>query len=66
MAYREGGQLGTGGTVATHSMVKVGGQTWDGVYACHFVVDVEGWHITHHDCDTLGYCESCVSPNTRR
>lgn len=28
------------------AMTKVGTQTWDEVYACHLIVDVEGWRIT--------------------
>ena len=49
------------------TMTKVGGQTWDEVYACHFVVDVAGWRITlYNDCDELDYCEACVSPDGRR
>lgn len=27
------------------TMTKVGSQTWDEVYTCHFIVDVEGWRI---------------------
>jgi probable phosphoglycerate mutase len=49
------------------TMTKVGSQTWDEVYACHFIVDVEGWRITlYNDCDELDYCEECVSPDGRR
>lgn len=49
------------------TMAKAGTQTWDEVYACHFVVDVEGWRITlYNDCDELDYCEECVSPDGRR
>jgi probable phosphoglycerate mutase len=49
------------------TMTKVGAQTWDEVYACHFIVDVEGWRITlYNDCDELDYCEECVSPDGRR
>lgn len=49
------------------SMTKVGNQTWDEVYACHFVVDVEGWRITiYNDCDELDYCEQAVSPGGQR
>ncbi|WP_455906612.1 DUF7693 family protein [Pseudomonas monteilii] len=49
------------------SIAKVGDQTWDEVYACHFVVDVEGWRITiYNDCDELDYCEQAVSPEGQR
>lgn len=49
------------------AMAKVGDQTWDEVYACHFVVDVEGWRITiYNDCDELDYCEQTVSPEGQR
>lgn len=48
-------------------MTKVGVQTWDEVYACHFVVDIEGWRITiYNDCDELDYCEQAVSPEGQR
>lgn len=49
------------------TMTKVGSQTWDEVYACHFIIDVEGWRITlYNDCDELDYCEECISPDGRR
>ncbi|WP_421666678.1 DUF7693 family protein [Pseudomonas lactis] len=49
------------------SMTKVGKTSWDEVYAGHFVVSVEGWHISiYNDCDTLDYCEECVTPDGRR
>jgi probable phosphoglycerate mutase len=49
------------------AMAKVGSQAWDEVYACHFVVDVEGWRITLYiDCDELDYCEQCISPDGRQ
>jgi hypothetical protein len=49
------------------TMAKVGRQAWDEVYACHFVVDVEGWRITlYNDCDELDYCEECVGQDGRR
>ncbi|MBD8791036.1 hypothetical protein IFR09_11700 [Pseudomonas syringae] len=49
------------------TMTKVGSQTWDEVYACHFGIDVEGWLITlYNDCDELDYCEECISPDGRR
>ncbi|MNO29485.1 hypothetical protein D3C76_193980 [compost metagenome] len=48
-------------------MSKIGDQTWDEVYACHFVVEVEGWRITiYNDCDELDYCEQAVSPEGQR
>lgn len=54
-------------TLGRRSMNKVGTQGWDEVYACHFVVDVEGWKITlYNDCDELDYCEECESPDGRR
>ncbi|MBI6884301.1 hypothetical protein JEU22_10295 [Pseudomonas putida] len=49
------------------TMTKVGNQTWEQVYACHFEIDVEGWRITiYNDCDELDYCERCVSPDGQR
>lgn len=54
-------------TLGQRAMVRVGNQTWDEVYGCHFVVDVEGWRITlYNDCDELDYCEECESPDGRR
>ncbi|WP_082428386.1 hypothetical protein [Pseudomonas sp. NBRC 111119] len=48
-------------------MAKIGEQTWDELYACHFVMDVEGWRITlYNDCDELDYCEQAVSPVGQR
>ncbi|MFS0828057.1 DUF7693 family protein [Pseudomonas phoenicis] len=48
-------------------MTKVGAQTWDEVYACHFEVDAEGWRISiYNDCDELDYCEHAVSPDGQR
>ncbi|MNE88359.1 hypothetical protein D3C80_1856620 [compost metagenome] len=45
------------------TMTKVGSQTWEQLYACHFEIDVEGWRITiYNDCDEVDYCERCVSP----
>jgi len=45
------------------AMSKVGSQSWEQLYACHFEIDVEGWRITiYNDCDELDYCERCVSP----
>ncbi|MDC6379805.1 hypothetical protein BW687_006370 [Pseudomonas graminis] len=49
------------------TMTKLGSQTWDEVYTCHFIVDVEGWRITLcNDCDELDYCEECTSPDGRQ
>ncbi len=49
------------------TMAKIGEQTWDEVYACNFVVDIEGWRITiYNDCDELDYCEQAVSPDGQR
>ncbi|MFG0528973.1 hypothetical protein ACF8FB_01290 [Pseudomonas sp. yb_2] len=48
------------------TMTKVGSQSWEQLYACHFEIDVEGWRITiYNDCDELDYCERCVSPDGR-
>jgi probable phosphoglycerate mutase len=49
------------------TMTKIGEQTWDEGYACHFIVDVEGWRTTlYNDCDELEYCEECTGSNGRR
>lgn len=49
------------------TLTKVSQASWDEIYAGHFVVSVEGWRISiYNDCDTLDYCEECVSPEGRR
>ena len=54
-------------TFGRRTMTKVGAQAWNEVYACHFIVDVEGWRITlYNDCDELDYCEDCISPDCRQ
>ena len=48
-------------------MAKVGSMTWDEVYTCHLILDVEGWRITlYNDCYELDYCEDCFSPDGRQ
>jgi len=48
-------------------MSKVDTQTLDEVYACHFVIDIDGWRITlHNDCETLDHCVEAVSPDGLR
>lgn len=54
-------------TFGRRTMTKISAQTWGDVYACHFLVDVEGWRITlYNDCDELDYCEECISPDGPR
>lgn len=54
-------------TFERRTMTRVGKTSWDDIYAGHFVVSVEGWRISiYNDCDTLDYCEDCVSPDGRR
>ncbi|MGY2138893.1 DUF7693 family protein [Pseudomonas reactans] len=54
-------------TFERRTMTKVSQASWDEIYAGHFVVSVEGWSISiYNDCDTLDYCEECVSPDGRR
>lgn len=49
------------------TMTKIGSQSSQKVYACHFEVDVDGWRITiYNDCAELDYCERCVSPDGQR
>lgn len=50
-------------TFGRRIMGKVGSQTWEEVYACHFIIDVEGWRLSlYNDCDALDYCEEALSP----
>ena len=54
-------------TFERRTMTKVGHASWDEVYAGHFVVSVEGWHISiYNDCDTLDHCKECISLDGRR
>ncbi|WP_443696944.1 DUF7693 family protein [Pseudomonas sp.] len=49
------------------TITNAGQQSWDDIYAGHFVVNVEGWRLTiYNDCDELDYCEECESPDGRR
>lgn len=67
LSAREACQVLREVTFGRRTMAKVGTQTWDDVYACHFIVDIEGWQITlYNDCDELDYCEECTSPDGRR
>jgi len=48
-------------------MARARNQTWNEVYACHFVVDLDEGRITlYNDFDELDYCKVCVSPEGRR
>ncbi|XXD81326.1 histidine phosphatase family protein [Pseudomonas sp. Z5-35] len=48
-------------------MSKVGHESWDEIYAGHFLINVDGWDVSiYNDCDELDYCEECVSPDGRR
>lgn len=54
-------------TFERRTMTKVSQASWGEIYAGHFVVSVEGWHISiYNDSNTLDYCEECVSPEGRR
>lgn len=46
------------------TMTKVGTQSWEQVYACHFEIDLEGsWITIYSDCDELDYGARCVIPD---
>jgi probable phosphoglycerate mutase len=48
-------------------MTKVGDESWDGIYACHFHVCVDGWEVSiYNDCNELDYCEERVNSDGRR
>lgn len=54
-------------TFERRTMTKASQASWDEIYAGHFVVSVEGWRISiYNDCDTLDYCEECISSDGRR
>lgn len=54
-------------TFGRRRMTKVHQPSWDEVYAGHFRVDIDGWQVSiFNDCDTLDYCEECLSPDGRR
>jgi broad specificity phosphatase PhoE len=67
LSAREVSQVLREVTLGRRLMTKVGQQSWDQVYACHFQVDIEGWRLSiYNDCDTLDYCEECFSADGRR
>lgn len=67
LSAREVSQLLREVTLGRRLITKVGQESWDEVYACHFQVDIDGWRLSIcNDCDTLDYCEECVSPEGRR
>ncbi|WP_425262182.1 DUF7693 family protein [Pseudomonas poae] len=67
LSAREVCQLLREVTFGRLTMTKVGQASWDEVHAGHFVVSVEGWHLSiYNDCDTLDYCEECFSTDGRR
>ncbi|KQM51513.1 hypothetical protein ASE80_29165 [Pseudomonas sp. Leaf15] len=54
-------------TFERRMMTKESQASWDEIYAGYFVVSVEGWRISiYNDCDTLDYCEECISSDGRR
>ncbi|WP_231380580.1 DUF7693 family protein [Pseudomonas mandelii] len=41
-------------------------QSWSEIYHGLMPVEIDGWHLTlFNDCDTLDYCEYCMSPDRR-
>lgn len=67
LSAREVCQLLREVTFERRTMTKVSQASWDEIYAGHFVVSIEGWRISiYNDCDTLDYCEECVTPEGRR
>uniref|UniRef100_UPI00403877B6 DUF7693 family protein n=1 Tax=Pseudomonas bambusae TaxID=3139142 RepID=UPI00403877B6 len=54
-------------TFGRRTMSKLDGPARDEVYVRHFIVDIEGWHVTlHNGCGTLDYCEEALCPDGRR
>lgn len=54
-------------TLERRTMTTVGQASWEGGYAGHFLVDIDGWQISiFNDCDTLDHCEECISSDGRR
>ncbi|OAJ49617.1 hypothetical protein ALQ29_02939 [Pseudomonas marginalis pv. marginalis] len=54
-------------TFERRTITKVSQASWDEIYAGHFVVSVDGWRLSiYNDCDTLDYCEECISSDGRR
>jgi hypothetical protein len=54
-------------TWGRRTMTKMDDEPWDGIYAGHFHVRVDGWELAiYNDCNELNYCEECVSPDGRR
>ena len=67
LSAREVGQVLRDVTWGRRVMTKVGHESWDGIYAGHFRVRIDGWELSiYNDCDELDYCEECTSPDGRR
>lgn len=68
---RADGKRGLSGAARGHAWPahneQLDSPAWDEVYVRHFIVDIEGWHVTlHNDCDTLDYSEKALCPDGRR
>lgn len=67
LSAREVGQVLRDVTWGRRVMTKVSHESWDGIYAGHFRVRIDGWELSiYNDCDELDYCEECISPDERR
>ncbi|XAW93409.1 hypothetical protein ABDX87_28650 [Pseudomonas abietaniphila] len=52
--------------LGTRTMHRASQQTWNEIYNGLMTVEIDGWHLTlFNDCDTLDYCEYCMSPDRR-
>jgi hypothetical protein len=52
--------------LGTRTMTRTSSQSWSEIYHGLMPVEIDGWHLTlFNDCDTLDYCEYCMSPDRR-
>ncbi|KIF60342.1 hypothetical protein [Pseudomonas fluorescens] len=52
--------------LGVRTMRRLGEKSWTEMYCSMMTVEVDGWVITfYNDCETLGYCDSCYSPDGR-
>ncbi|TDV43280.1 broad specificity phosphatase PhoE [Pseudomonas graminis] len=54
-------------TFEQRTMSRVGTASWAEIHGGHFLVDIDGWQVSlFNDCDTLDYCDECISADGRR
>lgn len=52
--------------LGTLPLTRAGSHSWNEIYHGLMPVEIDGWLLTlFNDCDSLGYCEYCTSPDGR-